>query len=50
MDVAEEVVDLLEALAHHARVEEEVLYPAALLAGTVAKCLMPSEAQRVGVS
>ena len=39
----EEVVDLLTDLAHHARVEEEVLYPAALLAGTVAKCLMPSQ-------
>ena len=39
----EEVAELLGALAHHARVEEEVLYPAALLAGTVAKCLIPNE-------
>lgn len=46
----EEVVDLLEGLAHHARVEEEVLYPAALLVGTVAKCLMPSQEQKVAVS
>lgn len=37
----QEVVELLDGLAHHARVEEQVLYPAALLAGTVAKCLMP---------
>lgn len=28
----DEVVQLLEGLAHHARVEEQVLYPAALLA------------------
>ena len=38
----QEVTDLLEGLAHHARVEEEVLYPAAVLAGTVAKCITPS--------
>ena len=43
----EEVVDLLDALSHHARVEEEVLYPAALLAGTVAKCLLSSEERQV---
>lgn len=30
-----EVVDTLEALAHHARVEEDVLYPAALVAGRI---------------
>jgi len=29
------VVDILDALAHHSRVEEEVLYPAALLVGTL---------------
>ena len=38
-----DVIDLLEGLAHHARIEEEVLYPCALLAGTVAKCLQPTE-------
>lgn len=38
-----DVIDLLEGLAHHARIEEEVLYPCALLAGTVAKCLLPTE-------
>ena len=46
----EQVVDLLDGLAHHARVEEEVLYPTALLVGTVAKCLLPSQEQGVGVS
>ncbi len=39
----DQVADMLGALAHHARVEEEVLYPAALLAGTLAKYLMPNE-------
>ncbi len=39
----EDVSDLLDALGHHARVEEEVLYPAALLAGTLAKCLLPNQ-------
>lgn len=29
----EDVVEILDALAHHSRVEEEVLYPAALLIG-----------------
>ena len=38
----EETVDLLDALAHHAKVEEEVLYPAALLAGTLAKFMLPN--------
>lgn len=28
-------VELMDALAHHAKIEEEVLYPAALLVGTV---------------
>src|SRR5487761_843954 len=42
-DGHEEVSDLLDALVHHSRVEEEVLYPAALLAGTLAKCLLPSQ-------
>jgi hypothetical protein len=42
-----DVVDLLDALSHHARVEEEVLYPAALLAGTVAKCLLYSEERQI---
>ncbi len=31
-----DVVDTLAGLAHHARIEEEVLYPAAKLAGKVA--------------
>jgi len=31
-----DVVEVLDALAHHSRVEEEVLYPAALLAGKAA--------------
>jgi hemerythrin-like domain-containing protein len=39
----EDAVELLEGLDHHARVEEEVLYPSALLAGTLAKCLQPQE-------
>jgi hypothetical protein len=39
----QDVVDLLDGLAHHAMVEEEVLYPAALLAGTVAKLVMSSK-------
>ena len=43
----EEVAEMLGALAHHAKVEEEVLYPAALLAGTLAKCLMPSETPNI---
>ena len=41
----EEVAEILEALGHHARVEEEVLYPAALLAGKLAKVLLQIEAQ-----
>ena len=40
-------VETLEALVHHARVEEEVLYPAALLAGTLAKVLLRNEVQAV---
>ena|SRR5579875_2885836 len=36
-----DVIEILEALAHHARIEEEVLYPAALLAATVAESLLP---------
>ena len=43
----QDVADLLDALFHHARVEEEVLYPAALLAGTVAKFLLESEERRM---
>lgn len=35
-----DVVDMLDALAHHARVEEEVLYPAALIAGSLAENLL----------
>ena len=46
----EEVVNLLDVLTHHSKVEEEVLYPAALLARTVANCLMPSRDQMVGIS
>jgi iron-sulfur cluster repair protein YtfE (RIC family) len=42
-DGREDVIDLLEGLAHHARIEEEVLYPSALLAGTLAKCLLSPE-------
>ncbi len=33
----DEALSILAALEHHAKVEEEVLYPAALLAGVVAK-------------
>lgn len=40
-----ETVEILEALVHHARIEEDVFYPAALLAGTLAKVLLSSEAQ-----
>lgn len=40
-----ETVEILDALAHHARIEEDVLYPAALLAGTLAKVLLPNQAQ-----
>lgn len=36
-----DVADFLDSLEHHTRVEEEVLYPAALLAGTIAKCVLP---------
>jgi iron-sulfur cluster repair protein YtfE (RIC family) len=32
----EDIVEILDALAHHSRVEEEVLYPAALLIGKAA--------------
>ena len=42
-----ETVEILEALVHHARIEEDVLYPAALLAGTLAKVLLRNEAQVV---
>lgn len=45
----QKVVDLLKMLYCHSRMEEEVLYPAALLAGTVAKCLLPSQDQMAGV-
>ncbi|HKW05877.1 MAG TPA: hemerythrin domain-containing protein [Nitrososphaerales archaeon] len=41
-----EVADLMDGLAHHMKVEEEVFYPAALIAGTVAKCLMSSSAPK----
>ena len=41
----EEVAEILDALGHHARVEEDVLYPAALLAGTLAKVMLRNEAQ-----
>jgi hemerythrin-like domain-containing protein len=42
-----DVVDFLDALAHHSRVEEEVLYPAALLVGKEAqKPLFPAEQGR----
>lgn len=41
----QEIAEILEALGHHARVEEEVLYPAALLAGTLAKVMLRNEAQ-----
>ena len=43
----EETVEILEALVHHARVEEDVLYPAALLAGTLAKVMLRNETQVV---
>jgi iron-sulfur cluster repair protein YtfE (RIC family) len=42
----DDVFELLEALKLHAGIEEEVLYPSALLAGTLAKCLQ--EPQEVG--
>jgi len=35
-----DVADLLDALALHARIEEEVLYPAALIVGTHARYLL----------
>ncbi|MDH2902146.1 MAG: hemerythrin domain-containing protein [archaeon] len=47
---SEDVVELLGGLAHHARVEEEVLYPSALLAGTLAKCLQPQERIARGIA
>ncbi len=34
-----DVIEMLEALEHHAKVEEEVLYPAAILTGVAAKGL-----------
>lgn len=37
-----DVVETLDALAHHSRVEEEVLYPAALLVGKVALRPLPA--------
>ena len=43
----QEIVEILEALAHHAKVEEEVLYPAALLAGTLARVMLNNEAQPI---
>jgi iron-sulfur cluster repair protein YtfE (RIC family) len=45
-----EVVELLKGLAHHASIEEEVLYPSALLAGTLAKCLQPQERKGGGIA
>ena len=42
-----ETVDILEALVHHAKIEEDVLYPAALLAGTLAKVLLGNQAKAV---
>lgn len=38
-DENEEVADLMKGLAHHARMEEEVLYPAALVAVKMAEYL-----------
>ncbi len=38
----QDVVETLDALAHHSRVEEEVLYPAALLVGRVALRRVPA--------
>lgn len=40
-----ETVEILDVLVHHAKIEEEILYPAALLAGTLAKVLLRNEAQ-----
>lgn len=45
---SEDVIELLKGLAHHARIEEEVLYPSALLAGTLAKCLQPRQEEIAG--
>lgn len=38
-----DTVKILEALVHHARIEEDVLYPSALLAGILAKILLRNE-------
>ncbi|MDG6933241.1 MAG: hemerythrin domain-containing protein [Nitrososphaerota archaeon] len=39
----EDVLNILELLSHHAAVEEEILYPAALLAGKLASMLIIRE-------
>ncbi len=44
----EDAVELLKGLAQHARIEEEVLYPSALLAGTLAKFMRPQEERTAG--
>jgi hemerythrin-like domain-containing protein len=47
----EDVVEILDALAHHSRVEEEVLYPAALLIGKAAlqpPSATPGETESIG--
>jgi len=41
----DELVEILDGLSHHSRVEEEVLYPAALLVGKAALRLRPATAQ-----
>ncbi len=41
-----EAISLLAALRHHAQIEEEVLYPAAVLAGLAAKAMREVEQPR----
>ncbi len=47
-DGQNDIVEILDALAHHSRVEEEVLYPAALLVGKAA--LRPRPVVEAGAS
>ena len=44
-DGQNDIVEILDALAHHSRVEEEVLYPAALLVRKAALRLRPAATQ-----
>jgi hypothetical protein len=49
-DENEKVAHLMEGLAHHAKMEEEVLYPAALLATRMAEYLNSSKSVRANAS